>query len=37
MGVASVEIGHHLGLPVHNAGLSSDAKRPGLQAGYKRG
>jgi len=37
MGVASVEIGHHLGLPVHNSGLSSDAKHPGLQAGYEKG
>ena len=37
MGVASVEIGHHLGLPVHNAGLASDAKHPGLQAGYEKG
>jgi trimethylamine---corrinoid protein Co-methyltransferase len=37
MGVASVEIGHHLGLPVHNPGLSSDAKHPGLQAGYEKG
>ncbi len=37
MGVASVEIGHHLGLPVHNAGLSTDAKHPGLQAGYEKG
>jgi trimethylamine--corrinoid protein Co-methyltransferase len=37
MGVASVEIGHHLGLPVHNSGLSSDAKHPGVQAGYEKG
>ncbi len=37
LGVASVEIGHHLGLPVHNSGLSSDAKHPGLQAGYEKG
>ena len=37
LGVASVEIGHHLGLPVHNSGLSTDAKHPGLQAGYEKG
>jgi trimethylamine--corrinoid protein Co-methyltransferase len=37
MGVASVEIGHHLGLPVHNAALATDAKHPGLQAGYEKG
>lgn len=37
MGIASVEIGHHLGLPVHNSGLSTDAKHPGLQAGYEKG
>lgn len=37
MGAASVEIGHHLGLPVHNAALSTDAKHLGLQAGYEKG
>jgi trimethylamine---corrinoid protein Co-methyltransferase len=37
MGVAAVEIGHHLGLPVHNSGLSTDAKHPGVQAGYEKG
>jgi trimethylamine--corrinoid protein Co-methyltransferase len=37
MGVAAVEIGHHLGLPVHNSGLSTDAKHPGIQAGYEKG
>jgi trimethylamine---corrinoid protein Co-methyltransferase len=37
MGVASTEIGHHLGLPVHNAGLSTDAKHLGVQAGYEKG
>ena len=37
MGAASVEIGHHLGLPVHNAGLSTDAKHCGVQAGYEKG
>ncbi len=37
MGIASVEIGHHLGLPVHNTALSTDAKHPGVQAGYEKG
>jgi trimethylamine---corrinoid protein Co-methyltransferase len=37
MGVASVEVGHHLGLPVHNPGLSTDAKHLGMQAGYEKG
>ena len=37
MGAAAVEIGHHLGLPVHNAGLSTDAKHCGVQAGYEKG
>jgi trimethylamine--corrinoid protein Co-methyltransferase len=37
LGVASVEIAHSLGLPVHNSALSSDAKHPGLQAGYEKG
>ncbi|HSL96701.1 MAG TPA: trimethylamine methyltransferase family protein [Thermoleophilia bacterium] len=37
MGVASVEIAHSLRLPAHNSALSSDAKHPGLQAGYEKG
>ena len=37
MGALSVAIGHHLGLPVHNSGLASDAKHAGLQAGYEKG
>ena len=37
MGAAAVEIGHHLGIPVHNAGLSTDAKHCGVQAGYEKG
>ncbi|MFA4964503.1 MAG: trimethylamine methyltransferase family protein [Thermoleophilia bacterium] len=37
MGAASTEIGHHLGLPVHNAGLSTDAKHAGVQLGYEKG
>ena len=37
MGAASTELGHHLGLPVHNSGLSTDAKHVGVQAGYEKG
>lgn len=37
VGAASTEIGHHLGIPVHNAGLSTDAKHCGVQAGYEKG
>jgi trimethylamine--corrinoid protein Co-methyltransferase len=37
LGAASVTIGHHLGLPVHNSALASDAKHPGVQAGYEKG
>jgi len=37
MGAASVDIGHHLGLPVHNSGLATDAQYPGFQAGYEKG
>jgi len=37
LGVASVSIAHHLGLPVHNSALASDAKHPGVQAGYEKG
>jgi trimethylamine--corrinoid protein Co-methyltransferase len=37
MAVASVEIGHSLGLPVHNSALSTDAQHPGIQAGYEKG
>jgi trimethylamine---corrinoid protein Co-methyltransferase len=37
MGAASVEIGHHLGIPVHNSALSTDAKHLGVQAGYEKG
>lgn len=35
--VACTEIGHHLGLPVHNSGLGTDAKHVGVQAGYEKG
>jgi trimethylamine--corrinoid protein Co-methyltransferase len=37
LGVASVGIAHHLRLPVHNSGMSTDAKSPTLQAGYEKG
>ena len=37
LGAASARIGHHLGLPVHNSALASDAKHPGVQAGYEKG
>ena len=37
MGAACSEIGHHLGIPVHNCGLSTDAKHCGVQAGYEKG
>ena len=37
MGAAAVEVGHHLGIPVHNSGLSTDAKHLGVQAGYEKG
>ena len=37
MGAACVEIGHRLGLPVHNSGLSTDGKSVGVQTGYEKG
>jgi trimethylamine--corrinoid protein Co-methyltransferase len=37
IGAACVEVGHDLGLPVHNSALSTDAKHPGIQAGYEKG
>jgi len=37
MGAASIELGHHLGIPVHNSGLSTDAKHCGVQSGYEKG
>jgi trimethylamine---corrinoid protein Co-methyltransferase len=37
MGGASIQIGHHLGLPVHNAGLATDGKHLGVQTGYEKG
>jgi trimethylamine--corrinoid protein Co-methyltransferase len=35
--VLSVDIAHHLGLPLHNAALATDALHPGFQAGYEKG
>jgi trimethylamine---corrinoid protein Co-methyltransferase len=37
MGAACVEIGHWLGLPVHNSGLATDGKAAGVQTGYEKG
>jgi trimethylamine--corrinoid protein Co-methyltransferase len=37
MGGASTQIGHHLGLPVHNSGLATDGKHLGIQTGYEKG
>lgn len=31
-----VEVSHHLGIPVLAPGLATDAKHPGLQAGYEK-
>jgi trimethylamine--corrinoid protein Co-methyltransferase len=36
MGVACVELAHHLGLPVICPGLATEAKHAGLQAGYEK-
>jgi trimethylamine--corrinoid protein Co-methyltransferase len=36
VGIGGTEVGHWLGLPVHNAGFSSDAKHAGIQAGYEK-
>ena len=36
VGIAGTEVGHYLGIPVHNAGFSSDAKHAGIQAGYEK-
>ena len=37
MACAAVEMGHHLGVPVLTPGLSTDAKHPGVQAGWEKG
>jgi trimethylamine--corrinoid protein Co-methyltransferase len=36
MTVAVVEVSHHLGIPVLAPGLATDAKHPGIQAGYEK-
>jgi trimethylamine--corrinoid protein Co-methyltransferase len=37
MGGAATQIGHHLDLPVHNAGLATDGKHLGIQTGFEKG
>lgn len=36
MAVAAAEVGHFLGVPTLNPGLSTDAKHAGVQAGYEK-
>ena len=36
MAVASIEVGHLLGVPVVVPGLATDAKHPGVQTGYEK-
>jgi len=36
MAVAATEVGHYLGLPTLNPGLSTDAKYAGVQTGYEK-
>ncbi len=36
MACAAVELGHDLGVPVLTPGLSTDAKHPGVQAGWEK-
>jgi trimethylamine--corrinoid protein Co-methyltransferase len=36
MAVMATEVGHFLGVPTLNPGLSTDSKHPGLQAGYEK-
>ena len=36
MAAACVEVGHRLGVPVAVAGIATDAKHPGIQAGYEK-
>jgi trimethylamine---corrinoid protein Co-methyltransferase len=36
MNVACVELAHHIGVPAAVPGLATDAKHPGLQAGYEK-
>ncbi len=36
MGVMATEVGHYLGVPTLNPGLSTDAKHAGIQNGYEK-
>ncbi len=36
MAVMATEVGHHVGVPTLNPGLSTDAKHAGLQTGYEK-
>ncbi len=36
MGAMATEVGHSLGVPTLNPGLSTDGKSPGLQTGYEK-
>jgi len=36
MAAMATEVGHHLGVPTLNPGLSTDAKHTGIQAGYEK-
>ncbi len=36
MGAMATEVGHYLGVPTLNPGLSTDAKEAGVQAGYEK-
>jgi trimethylamine--corrinoid protein Co-methyltransferase len=36
MGAMATEVGHYLGVPTLNPGLSTDSKHAGLQAGYEK-
>jgi trimethylamine--corrinoid protein Co-methyltransferase len=36
MGAMAAEVGHFMGVPTLHPGLSTDAKHPGLQAGYEK-
>ncbi len=37
MGAMATEVGHYLGVPTLNPGLSTDSKHAGLQTGYEKG
>ena len=36
MGAMAAEVGHYIGVPTLHPGISTDAKHPGLQAGYEK-